>query len=222
MGELLKGNHVAPELTNLLEYPTRSELRLRFFKEVRMKNVKSLVCGLLVFGLISAAFPSVLGGAESAGPKTFKLRLAKLTVLDQEAGGIAEQTTIPGVVTVYGLTAGVINKAGKLTYPTFVAKKSQTKEVKFCLDFKCTATTTLYWTAIGSGPMVVGMSDENGIPAVKNTTYRAEFIFEQAHVDYMAIGTYDIIVVLGPKVYADQLTGSGGMTMATIRIRFDN
>ncbi len=186
-----------------------------------MRAKKSLLCGLLVVGLVSAAVPPDLRGAAAEGPVPFKLRLAKLTVLDRDAGGGPDQATVAGVITVYGLTAGVYNKANKLTYPTFVAKKSQASKVKFCLDFLTTATTTLHWNAMGCGPMTIGLYDEDGIPVVKNTTYRAEFMLEQGHLRALAVGTYDIVVALGPKPFADQMTGSGGMTMSTIRIRFD-
>jgi hypothetical protein len=186
-----------------------------------MKLTNSLVCGLLVIGLISAVLPPVLSGATTEGPAMFKLRLTRLTVLDRAAGGEADQATASGIVTVYGLTAGTVNLAKKLTYPTFIAKKSQTYQVKFYLDFLTTATTTLYWVALGSGPMIVGLSDNKGMSVVKNTTYRAEFSLDQAYIRAMALGTYDIVVALGPKPIENQLTGSGGMTMSTIRIRFD-
>jgi hypothetical protein len=69
--------------------------------------------------------------------------------------------------------------------------------------------------------MIVGLSDNKGMSVVKNTTYRAEFSLDQAYIRAMALGIYDIVVALGPKPIENQLTGSGGMTMATIRIRFD-
>ncbi len=188
-----------------------------------MRARKSLFCGLLVIGLVSAAVPPALRGAAAGGPQPFKLRLARLTVLDRAPAGAIDQATTSGVITVYGLTAGTYNKANKLTYPTFIAKKSQTNKVKFCLDFLTTATTTVYWNALGCGPMTIGLYDPDaGIRVVKNTTYRAEFMLEQAHIKAFAAGTYDIVVALGPKPFEDQLSGSGGMTLATIRIRFDN
>jgi hypothetical protein len=186
-----------------------------------MKLTNSLVCSLLVIGLLSAIVPPVLRGATIEGPAAFKLRLTRLTVLDRAPGGEADQAATIGVVTVYGVTIGTLNLAKKLTYPTFVAKKSQTYQVKFYLDFLTTATTTLHWIALGSGPMIVGLSDNKGMSVVKNTTYRAEFSLDQAYIRAMALGIYDIVVALGPKPIENQLTGSGGMTMATIRIRFD-
>lgn len=186
-----------------------------------MRVKRSLLGSLLVIALVSAAVPPALRGAASGAPEPFRLQLAKLTVLDRDAGGGPDQATAAGVITVYGLTAGVYNKANKLTYPTFIAKKSQTNKVKFCLDFLTTATTTLYWTALGSGPMVVGLTDDKGIPVVKNTTYRAEFVLIPAYIKAMDIGTYDIVVAIGPKPISGKITGSGGMTLATIRIRFD-
>ncbi len=186
-----------------------------------MKLGKCAIAPLLVIGLLAAMVPAAVAGGSTEGAANLPLRLTRLTVLDHDATIAPDGVTASGVVTVYGLTAGVINTAKKLTYPTYVAKKSQTYQVKFCLDFLTTATTKLYWVALGSGPMVVALNDTKGIPVVKNTTYRAEFILEESYVKRMALGTYDIVVVLGPKFLEDQLTGSGGMTMATIRIRFD-
>ncbi len=186
-----------------------------------MKLGKCAIAPLLVIGLLAAMVPAAVAGGSTEGVAQFPLRLTRLTVLDHDATIAPDGATASGVVTVYGLTAGVINTAKKLTYPTFVAKKSQTYQVKFCVDFLTTATTKLYWVALGSGPMVVGLADKDGLPVVKNTTYRAEFLLESSYVKAMALGTYDIVVALGPKVALDQLTGTGGMTMATIRIRFD-
>lgn len=186
-----------------------------------MKLGKLGVAPLLVVCLLSTAVPAAVAGGSTEGAAPLPLRLTRLTVLDQDAAIAPDRATSAGVVTVYGLTAGVISNAKKLTYPTFVAKKSQTYQVKFCMDFLTTATTKLYWVALGSGPMVVALADKNGIPVVKNTTYRAEFLLEPSYVKAMALGTYDIVVALGPQMLSDQLTGSGGMTMSTIRIRFD-
>jgi hypothetical protein len=186
-----------------------------------MKFGKRLFAPLLVIGLLAAMVPAAVAGGSIDGTARFPLRLARLTVLDHGPAVMTDGAAIPGVITVYGLTAGVTSKTNKITYPTFVAKKSQTGKVKFCLDFLTTATTTLYWTALGSGPMIVGLAGDKGIPVIKNKTYRAEFELSQAYVNAMAIGTYDIVVVIGPKPFENQLTGSGGMTLATIRIRFD-
>ncbi len=186
-----------------------------------MMPKRSLVAGLLVLSLAGVVAPPVLGGASTEGLVVFPVRLVRLSVLDRDISPQADQATATGAVTVYGATGGVVNLAKKLTYPTFVAKKSQTYQVKFYLDFLATATTKLYWVALGSGPMIVALADQKGMAVVKNTTYRAEFVLEQGWVRGMALGTYDIVIALGPKPMEDQLTGSGGMTMTTLRIRFD-
>ena len=187
-----------------------------------MKLGKRLFAPLLVIGLLAAMVPAAVAGGSTEGAANLPLRLTRLTVLDHDAMIAPDGATASGVVTVYGLTAGSDQHGQEADLSHLCCEKipDLSGEILLGLPDDCDDEALLGRSrqrAHGCG----AQRNERHPCREKHDLSRRVHFGRESYVKRMALGTYDIVVALGPKFLEDQLTGSGGMTMATIRIRFD-
>ena len=179
---------------------------------MRQSWMKCLITGLLLTAFVT----SFVQGSQ----RFPRWKLTKVTTL----GEVAPSAAATGLVTVFGVTAGYTDKANKKTYPVFVAKKSAVKAIHIYVDFVCTQTTKLGWVGIASGPILIPMSSETLYSVTKNVVTRFELTLEGYELSVVLPGLYDIYVTVVPNVngLSPSLTGNGGMSTATVRMRLDS